>query len=74
MWQPRNDCDGILMEKILIMTIQVNLCTKYTWIISIKFFVIPLNYHYSYFLAASLDYITYFTQSILYRGCTFIYN
>ena len=26
-WQPRNGCDGRLIAKILIMTIQVNLCT-----------------------------------------------
>jgi len=34
-WRLRNGYDGSLMLKILIMTIQVNLCTKFIWIIVI---------------------------------------
>jgi len=51
-WRPRNGCDGRLMAKILITTIQVNLCcllhvslgfgTKFTWIVVIKNFAISL--------------------------------
>jgi len=52
MWQPRNGCDGRLMAKILITTIQVNLVPypsemwrrqhKFTWIVLIKNFAISL--------------------------------
>ena len=46
-WRPRNGCDGRLMVKILITTIQVNLVplglgTKFTWIVVIKIFTINL--------------------------------
>ena len=51
-WRQRNGCDGRLKAKILISTIQVNLCcllyvslwfgTKFTWIVIIKFFVFSL--------------------------------
>jgi len=51
-WRPRNGCDGRLMAKYLIKTIQVNLCcllhvslkfgTKFTWIVVIKNFAISL--------------------------------
>ena len=40
-WQPRNGCDGRLMAKILIMTIQVNVY-KYARIVVVKFFAINL--------------------------------
>jgi len=64
-WQPRNGCDGKLMEKFLITTIQVNLCcllhvslgfgTKFTRIVVIK--ILPLTYHHSHFLATALDFL-----------------
>ena len=51
-WRPRNGCDNSSMAKILITTIQVNLCvllqvslglgTKFTWIVVIKIFAIEL--------------------------------
>ena len=51
-WQPRNGCDGRLKAKILITSIQVNLCcllhvslrfgTKFTWIVVIKIFTFSL--------------------------------
>jgi len=50
-WWPRNGCDNSSMAKILITTIQVNLCifqvslgldTKFTWIVIIKSFSIEL--------------------------------
>ena len=46
-WRPRNGCDGRLMVKILITTIQVNFVprpsgTKFTWIVVIKIFTINL--------------------------------
>jgi len=51
-WQPRNGCDGRLMAKFLITTIQVNLVPnpsetwrrqhKFTWIVVIKNFAISL--------------------------------
>jgi len=50
MWQPRNGCDGRLMTKILITTIQVNLVSnprrmqhKFTQIVVIKIFAISLS-------------------------------
>ena len=55
-----------LMAKILIATIQVNLCclipasldTKFTWIVAIIIFAINL-YHHSQFLAAPCDFTTF---------------
>ena len=46
-WRPRNGCDGRLMVKILIPTIQVSFVpkptgTKFTWIVIIKIFTINL--------------------------------
>ena len=51
-WRPRNDCDGRLNAKILIMIIQVNLVLnhsemwrrqhRFTWIVVIKIFVFSL--------------------------------
>jgi len=65
--------DGRLMAKILIMTIQVNLfCllhillgfgTKFTWIAVIKIFAISLPS--SHFLAATLDFTSFFTMAFL---------
>ena len=56
------------MVKILITTIQVNLMprpsgTKFTWIVVIKIF--PLTYHHSHFLAATLDFTSFFTMAFL---------
>ena len=78
-WRQRNGCDGRLMVQILIVIIQVNLCcllpaslglgTKLTWIIAIKF--VPWTYHQSHFLAASLDFTTFFILAILNRAALF---
>ena len=67
-WRPRNGCDGRSIVKILIMTIQVNLVpldlgTKFTWIVVIK--ILPLTYHHSHFLAATLDFTSFFTIAFL---------
>ena len=64
-WQPRNGCDGRLMVKILIMTIQVNLvplgqlAQNSPELLLLKF--LPLTYHHSHFLAATLDFTSFFT-------------
>jgi len=74
-WQSRNGCDGRLMTKILITTIQVNLVPnpsetrqKFTWIVVIKNFVIikilSLAYHHSHFLAATLDFTSFFHNAL----------
>ena len=78
-WRPRNGCDGRLMAQILIAIIQVNLCcllpaslglgTKLTWIIAIK--ICAITYHHSHFLAASLDFKTFFILAILNRAAHF---
>jgi len=59
-WQPRNGCDGRLMVIILIMIIQVNLVMKRgesninsPELLLLK--LLPLAYHNSHFLAATLD-------------------
>jgi len=64
-WQPRNGCDGRFIAKILITTIQANLCcllhvsqgfgTKFTL----------LTYHHSHLLAASLNFTPFFTMAFL---------
>jgi len=72
-WWPRNGCDGKLIAKILITTIQVNLMLnliwrrqhKFTWIVIIKIFAINLLYHHSRFLAATLDFTSFFTMAFL---------
>jgi len=70
---PRNGCDGSLMAKFLIPTIQVNLCCplyislgfgiKFTWIVVIKNFASSLPC--SHFLAATLDFTSFFTMVFL---------
>jgi len=65
--------DGRLIAKILIMTIQVNLCcllhvslgfdTKFTWIVVIKIFAISLPSNH--FLAAYFDFTSFFTKAFL---------
>jgi len=69
-----------LVTKILITTIQVNLCclilaplgisTKFTWIVVIKIFAINL-YHHRHFLAAPFDFTTFFTLVIFNRAAPF---
>ena len=70
MWRPRNGCDGRLVGKKLIMTIQVNLVqnpseklgggnTNSPELPLLKF--LPLTYHHSHFLAATFDFTTFFT-------------
>ena len=54
-----NGCDGRLMVKILIMTIQVNL--------------VPLDHH-SHFLAAILDFTSFFTIAFLMATLFFFYS
>ena len=64
-WRPRNGCDGRLMVKILITTIQVNLvplgqlAQNSPELSLLKF--LPLTYHHSHFLAATLDFTSFFT-------------
>jgi len=59
----KNGCDGSLMAKILIMTIQVNICislclsTKLTSIVNFS-----LTYHHSYFLAAIFAFTTFYKR------------
>ena len=58
------DCDGRLMVKILITTIQVNLvplgqlAQNSPELSLLKF--LPLTYHHSHFLAATLDFTSFF--------------
>jgi len=73
-WQPRNGCDGRLMTKFLITTIQVNLVPNpsETWegnansheLSLLK--ILPLACH---FLAATLNFTSFFT--IAFWGHTF---
>ena len=64
-WRPRNGCDGRLMVKILITTIQVNLvplgklAQNSPELSLLKF--LPLTYHHNHFLAATLDFTSFFT-------------
>ena len=62
---PRNGCDGRLMVKILITTIHVNLCfaPNSPELSLLKF--LPLTYHHSHFLAATLDFTSFFTTAFL---------
>ena len=78
-WWARNGCDGRLMAKILITTIQVNLCcllhvslelgTILIWIFIIKIFVISLQSQP--FLGHHLGFHIFFHNSFL-GGCTFV--
>ena len=64
--RPRNGCDGRLMVKILITTIQVNFCAasqNLPKLSLLKF--LPLTYHHSHFLAATLDFTSFFTIAFL---------
>ena len=71
-----------LMAKILITTIQVNLCclipaslgisTKFTWIVVIKFCHQPIPSQP--FLGHPFDITTFFTLAIFEQGCTFFYS
>ena len=96
-WRPRNGCDGRLMVKILITTVQVNLCCllhkdsapispelsllkflpltyvpsqpflgRHLWISHLFHHgLFPLTYHHSHFLAAPLDFTSFFTMAFL---------
>ena len=78
-WGPRNGCDGRLIAKVLIITIQVNLVPnlnetwrmqhKFTWIIVIKTFAISLHT----ITAAILDFTSFFTMAFL-GGTHFFYS
>ena len=73
-WRPRNGCDGRLMVKILITTIQVNFCAasqNLPKLSLLKF--LPLTYHHSHFLAATLDFTSFFTIAFL-RAAHFFYS
>ena len=66
-WRPRNGCDGRLMVKILITTIQVNFVprpsgTKFTWIVVIKIFTI--NLPSQPFLGRHLEFHIFFHHSL----------
>ena len=69
-WQPWNGCDGRLIAKIIMTTIQVNLCclfhvslTNLPQLSLLKFLL--LTYHHSHFLAATLDFTSFFTMAFL---------
>ena len=70
---PRNGCDGRLTVKILIATIQVNFvpidkaATNSPELLLLK--ILPLTYHHSHFLAATLDFTSFFHHS-LFEGRT----
>ena len=73
-WRPRNGCDGRLMVKILIITIQVNFVKRHKnspELSLLKF--LPLTYHHSHFLAATLDFTSFFTIAFL-RAAHFFYS
>jgi len=69
----KNGCDGRVKAKILITTIQVNLVlnrsetgkgnTNSPELSLLKF--LPLAYHHSLFLAATLDFTSFFTTAFL---------
>ena len=59
------------MVKILIMTIQVNFVPNLPELSLLKF--LPLTYHHSHFLAATLDFTSFFTIAFL-RGAHFFYS
>ena len=66
--------DGRLMVKILITTIQVNFCAasqNLPELSLLKF--LPLTYHHSHFLAATLDFTSFFTIAFL-RATHFFYS
>ena len=77
-WQLRIGCGDKLMAKILITTIQVNLCrfleklglgNKNSPELSLLKFL-SSTYHHSQLLATSLHFTTFFTLSILHWGRT----
>ena len=62
------------MVKILIKTIQVNFCAasqNLPELSLLKF--LPLTYHHSHFLAATLDFTSFFTIAFL-RAAHFFYS
>ena len=62
------------MVKILITTIQVNFCAvsqNLPELSLLKF--LPLTYHHSHFLAATLDFTSFFTIAFL-RAAHFFYS
>ena len=69
--------DGRLMVKILITTIQVNFvpidqaAQNLPELSLLKF--LPLTYHHSHFLAATLDFTSFFTIAFL-RAAHFFYS
>ena len=70
-WRPRNGCDGRLIAKILITTI--HWCripvkpgkgnTYFPKLLLLKFLL--LTYHHSHFLAATLDFASFFIMAFL---------
>ena len=68
----KNGCDGRLMVKILITTIQVNFGAQNSPKLSLLKFL-PLTYHRSHFLAATLDFTSFFTIACL-RAALFFYS
>ena len=54
------------MVKILITTIQVNFCAASQTLPELSLLkFLPLTYHHSHFLAATLDFISFFTIAFL---------
>jgi len=63
------------MAKILITTIQVNLCCQFTnlpELLLLKF--LPLSDRHSHFWAATFDFITFFHAAFFCMGRTFFYS
>ena len=79
--RPRNGCDGRSVTKILIMTIQMNLCylipfhyklVQNSRKLSLIIKFLSLTYHDSHFLAATCKYFTtFFILAILQRVAPF---
>ena len=65
------------MVKVLITTIQLDFCAAWSWqknspkLPLLKF--LPLTYHHSHFLAATLDFTSFFTITFL-RAAHFFYS
>ena len=78
-WRPRSGCEGRIMAKFLIKTIQANLCcflqdslgidTKFTWIVVNKNFAIILLSQ-----PATFDFTTFFHAVFFGMDHTFFYS
>ena len=75
-WRPRNGCDGRLMVKIFNNDNLGEFFAKTKWhknspqLSLLKF--LPLTYHHSHFLAATLDFTSFFTIAFLRAALFFL--